>query len=149
MVRLAAKRGGAAYFVANLKAIPVPDASVAVATHLFAPFNSKEFARILRPNGTLFSVIPGARHLFGLKQALYDTPYVNDEKLPTCEELELVTTTKVAADITLASNADIEAVFQMTPYYYRTSARDKARLEDFETLDTPIEFVIAEYRKPL
>ena len=34
-------------------------------------------------------------------------------------------------------------------YYYRTSARDKARLEDFETLDTPIEFVIAEYRKPL
>lgn len=149
MVRLAAKRGGAAYFVANLKAIPVPDASVAVATHLFAPFNSKEFARILRPNGTLFSVIPGARHLFGLKQALYDTPYVNDEKLPTCEELELVTTTKVAADITLASNADIEAVFQMTPYYYRTSARDKARLENLETLDTPIEFVIAEYRKPL
>ena len=127
----------------------MPDASVAVATHLFAPFNSKEFARILRPNGTLFSVIPGARHLFGLKQALYDTPYLNDEKLPACEELELVTTTKVAADITLTSNADIEAVFQMTPYYYRTSARDKARLEELETLDTPIEFVIAEYRKPL
>lgn len=149
MVRLAAKRGGATYFVANLKAIPVPDASVAVATHLFAPFNSKEFARILRPDGTLFSVVPGARHLFGLKQVLYDTPYLNDEKLPACEELELVAMTKVSANITLASNADIEAVFQMTPYYYRTSARDKARLENLEALDTPIEFVITEYRKPL
>ncbi len=147
MVRLAAKRGRATYFVANLKAIPVPDASVAVATHLFAPFNETEFARILRPGGALLTVIPGERHLFGLKQALYDTPYLNDEKLPACSSLELVGTTKVAADITLTCPDDIEAVFQMTPYYYRTSARDKGKLAGLQTLDTPIEFVIAQYRK--
>ena len=147
MVRLAAKRGRATYFVANLKSIPVPDASVAVATHLFAPFNEAEFARVLQPGGTIFTVVPGARHLFGLKQALYDTPYLNDEKLPACSRLEPVGTEKVAADITLACPADIEAVFQMTPYYYRTSARDKAKLDELETLETPIEFLIAEYRK--
>lgn len=148
MVRLAAKRGGATYFVANLKDIPVPDASIAVATHLFAPFNETEFARVLQPGGAFFSVVPGARHLFGLKQALYDTPYLNDEKLPSCHTLELVGRTKVTADIVLGSAADIEAVFQMTPYYYRTSSRDKAKLAGLETLATPIEFVIGEYRKP-
>ncbi len=147
MVRLAAKRGCATYFVANLKSIPVPDANIAVATHLFAPFNEPEFARVLQPGGVLFTVVPGKRHLFGLKQALYDTPYLNDEKLPICSRLELVGTEKVVADITLACPADIEAVFQMTPYYYRTSAHDKAKLDGVETLETPIDFVIAMYRK--
>ena len=33
MVRLAAKRGGATYFVANMRAIPVADASIDMATH--------------------------------------------------------------------------------------------------------------------
>lgn len=146
MVRLAARRGGASYFVANMKAIPVADGTFDMVTHLFAPFNEREFARVLAPEGSLFTVVPGARHLFGLKEVLYDTPYLNDEKLPQTELLELVGTRKVAAQITLASQADIEAVFQMTPYYYRTRPADRERLAGLDTLKTDIEFVIAEYR---
>ena len=147
MVRLAAKRGGATCFVANMKAIPVADGSFDVATHLFAPFMEREFARVLKPGGTLFTVIPGERHLLGLKEVVYDTPYLNDERLPQTSELELVARHKVAADIVLATPADIEAVFQMTPYYYRTSERDRAKLAGLTELATPIEFVIGEYRK--
>ena len=147
MVRLAAKRRGATYFVANMKAIPVRDASFDMATHLFAPFNERELARVVKPGGTLLSVIPGARHLWGLKETLYDTPYENDERLPETTRFELMGTRKVDAQIALASSEDIEAVFQMTPYYYRTRPQDKARLEALETLETPIEFVIGEYRR--
>ena len=146
MVRLAAKRGGAEYFVANMKDIPVPSGAFDVVTELFAPFNGREFARVLAPEGSLFCVVPGARHLWGLKEVLYDTPYVNDEKLPQADELELVDTRKVAAHVTLASQRDIEAVFQMTPYYYRTRPADRARLAGLDTLETDIEFVIGEYR---
>ena len=146
MVRLAAKRGCATYFVANMKAIPVPDGAFGICTHLFAPFNEREFARVLAPEGSLYTVVPGARHLFGLKEVLYDTPYLNDERLPQTEELELVGTQKITSHITLASQEDIEAVFQMTPYYYRTRPADRERLAGLDTLDTDIEFVIAEYR---
>ena len=147
MVRLAAKRGGATYFVANLKAIPIADASVNVATHLFAPFNEREFARVLRPGGVLYTVIPGKRHLFGLKEAVYDTPYENDEKLPATETLRQVNLHRVSARIVLRSQEDIAAVFQMTPYYYRTRPSDRAKLDRLSTLETDIEFVIGEYRK--
>lgn len=147
MVRLAAKRGHATCFVANVKAIPVADGSFDVATHLFAPFAEGELARVLKPGGTLYTVVPGARHLWGLKEALYDTPYLNDERLPATTVLKEVGRRKLAADIVLASPADIEAVFQMTPYYYRTSARDRAKLAGIGTLATPVEFVIGEYRK--
>ena len=146
MVRLAAKRGDATYFVANMKDIPVADGAFDMVAELFAPFNEREFARVLAPEGSLYTVVPGARHLFGLKEVLYDTPYLNDEKLPKTMELKLVGTQRVSANITLQTQADIEAVFQMTPYYYRTRPTDKERLANLDTLKTDIDFIIAEYR---
>lgn len=148
MVRLAAKRGGAFCFVANLASIPVADGSFDYATHLFAPFHEREFSRILKSGGTLYSVVPGRRHLWALKERLYDNPYPNDEELPAAEALKLSGTQKLSAEITLGSPRDIDAVFRMTPYYYHTSQRDREKLAALETLTTEIEFVIAAYEKP-
>ena len=148
MVRLAAKRGSGIYFVANMAAIPLAENSMDYALHLFAPFNGAAFARILKPGGKLYTVVPGRYHLWGLKQALYETPYENDEKLPVTEELRFVSSQKVTAQITLASQEDIQAVFRMTPYFFHTSQQDKEKLIGLETLTTAIEFVIGEYEKP-
>lgn len=147
MVRLAAKRGNGVYFVANMASIPVGNATFDYAIHLFAPFNEKEFCRVLKPGGKLYTVIPGEKHLYGLKQALYDTPYFNDEKLPDTHQLKLVGCTKISAEILLENETDIDAVFRMTPYYFHTSQKDKEKLLGIKTLTTPIEFVIAEYEK--
>lgn len=147
MIRLAAKRGGAAYFVANLAAIPVADGSFDYAVHLFAPFQEAEFTRILKDNGRLYTVVPGSHHLYGLKQAIYETPYFNDEKLPQTDKLKLLSKCKISADITLANQEDIDAVFRMTPYYFHTSIQDKEKLKHIDTLKTKIEFVIGEYGK--
>lgn len=147
MVRLAAKRGKGTYFVANMASIPVADGSFDYAVHLFAPFNEKEFVRVLKSGGRLFTVIPGKEHLFGLKQAVYDTPYHNDEKLPETQELKLVSVQKIDSNIILTSQEDIDAVFRMTPYYFHTSVQDKEKLAAYDTLETPISFVIAEYVK--
>ena len=148
MVRLAAKRGNGTYFVANMAAIPVADASMDHAIHLFAPFQEKSFSRVLKPGGYLYSVVPGRFHLWELKQTLYDTPYENDEQLPETEQLKLVATHKVCARICLESQEDIQAVFRMTPYYFRTSEADKKKLLQKHTLETQIEFVIGVYQKP-
>ncbi len=147
MVRLAAKRGNGTYFVANMASIPLAEESMDYATHLFAPFIEEAFCRILKPGGRLYTVIPGRRHLWGLKEALYDTPYENDEKLPETKTLRLVSTRKVTDLITLASQEDIQAVFRMTPYYFHTAQDDKDKLLGLESLQTPVEFFIAEYEK--
>ena len=148
MVRLAAKRGNGTYFVANMASIPVAEASMNFCTHLFAPFNEAAFSRTLKPGGRLITVVPGKYHLWGLKQAVYDTPYENDEKLPETLILQPVSVQKVSAQVTLASNEDIQAVFRMTPYYFHTAQKDKDKLNEMEMLTTPVEFVIAEYVKP-
>lgn len=147
MVRLGAKRGGFTAFVANMASIPLADESIDYCTHLFAPFNGAEFSRVLKPGGRLYTVIPGSHHLWGLKKALYDTPYLNDEQLPETKDLKLLSTQKISASIHLQTPEDIEAVFHMTPYYFRTSPADKQKLAAYATLDTQIEFIIAEYEK--
>ncbi len=147
MVRLAAKRGRGTYFVANMASIPIAHESMDYATHLFAPFIEEAFCNVLKPGGRLYTVIPGRKHLWGLKQALYDTPYENDEKLPKTKLLRHISTTKVSDTITLRSYEDIRAVFRMTPYYFHTSRADKAKLEGLQELETPVEFVIVAYEK--
>ncbi len=147
MVRLAAKRGNGTYFVANMANIPVAEGSMDYCTHLFAPFNETAFARVLKDGGKLYTVIPGRFHLWGLKQAVYDTPYENDEQLPQTQQLRLISQRKVTAQITLNSQEDIQAVFRMTPYFFHTSQKDKDKLLGFESLTTPVEFVIGEYEK--
>lgn len=149
MVRLASKRGNGTYFVANMAAIPVLENSFDYAIHLFAPFNESAFAKVLKPGGRLYSVVPGRMHLFGLKQAIYDLPYENDEKLPATDHLRLIGCHKVSGEIDLASQSDIQAVFRMTPYYFHTSQKDKDKLLPLHSLRTTIEFVVAEYEKPL
>ena len=148
MVRLAAKRKcGAHFFVANIAAIPVRDGAVQAAFHLFAPFHAPEFGRILADDGVIITAIPGRNHLFGLKEILYDDPYRNDEKEPEADGLEVVERVRVASEITLESKQDIEALFRMTPYYYHTPTEGMNRLQQRDTLTTPIEFVLIIYKK--
>ena len=100
-----------------------------------------------KPGGKLYTVIPGETHLYGLKQVVYDAPYYNDEKLPETNCLVHTATHKLTTQIRLNCQEDIMAVFQMTPYYYRTSENDKAKISQLSYLDTDISFVIAEYTK--
>lgn len=147
MVRLAAKsKKGNTYFVANLADIPIADESIDTAVHLFAPFKDREFARVLKADGVLYSVIPGEKHLFEMKEILYDEPYKNDEKAPDSSALILTGRTKITDRITVTGE-ELKTLFSMTPYFYRTPRENKARLDTVDTLKLTVEFVILEYRK--
>lgn len=147
MVRLASKsRKQHQYFVANLSNIPIADGSIDTAIHLFAPFNEKEFSRVIKDDGVIYSVIPGKNHLYEMKEIIYDTPYKNDEKAPKTNELKLVSTTKVTDKVEINGD-DLRELFAMTPYYYRTSKEDIAKLDNIDSLTLTVDFVILEYRK--
>ncbi len=148
MIRLAAKRKDTSeYFVANLSRIPVKDKSVDIAFHLFAPFHEKEFKRIISDKGIIITAVAGEKHLFEMKEILYESPYKNDEAPPETNELILKEKRKVTKKIHLSSREDIAALFRMTPYYYRTGDRDKAKLESFDELDITVDFAIFIYEK--
>ena len=48
--------------------------------------------------------------------------------------------------ITLSSNEDVQALFLMTPYYYKTSAEDQKKLSAVRSLRVTTEFLLAVYQ---
>ena len=92
--------------------------------------------------------IPDVNHLFGLKSALYATPYKNKPESPELEGLDLIATERVHYTLKLRSAEEINALFMMTPYAYRTPPESRARLLSMLSLETEVEFVVFVYQKP-
>lgn len=148
MLRLCAKRKKSDLcFVANGNSIPLESESVDLAFHLFAPFNEKEFSRIVKNDGTIITVVAGENHLFELKEILYENPYKNDEAPPQTENLVLKEKRKFTKKVLLETKEDIDSLFKMTPYYYHTSDTDKAKLEAFDSLEVTTDFAVYIYKK--
>ena len=147
ILRLAAKREKQVEFaVASCYHLPFADETADLLLDCFSPLALEEFRRVLRPGGHFLYVVPGPDHLWELKQVLYDRPYPNEEKETPYEGFAYQSIVPVEGTITLPCQADIRALFQMTPYYYRTRPADKERLANLDTLQTDIDFIIAEYR---
>lgn len=137
----------AEFAVASIFELPLADRSVDLVTHLFAPMADREFARVLRPGGHLMTVTPGARHLWGLKAALYEKPYENPTEVRALDGFDFVREITVEDTITLTDPRDIEALYQMTPYAWKTGKEAAARLLALPRLETEISFQIHLYRK--
>lgn len=148
ILRHAAKRQRSIEFaVASSYHLPVADSSMDVLINCFSPLALEEFRRVLRPGGTFLYVVPAADHLWELKQVLYERPYPNEEKETPYEGFSYESIVPVDAEITLTSQNDIHALFQMTPYYWKTPKDGAERLAALETLTTRIAFRIHVFRK--
>lgn len=146
-LEIAAKRNKNIRFaVASVFHMPVPDSSFDLALNLFAPYAGEEYRRVLKPGGLLVLVVPGERHLWEMKEAVYPHPYPNEVKDPALEGFTLLSQERVETALRLPDSADIQSLFAMTPYTYRTSPQDKARLDALTSLKVRAEFELLCYR---
>ena len=135
------------FSVSSVFHLPVKSVSCDMLTTLFAPWCGEEFLRVLKTDGTLIMVIPGERHLWQLKPAIYDDPYLNEPKETIPDGFSLLEKIPVKSKIQLDNNSDIQDLFSMTPYYYKTSEEGHRRVEALQELETEIEFEILIYKK--
>ena len=108
--------------VASAFHLPVADRSVDLLLNLFAPYCGEEFWwRLLKRGGLMLMVIPSKRHLWELKQAVYDSPYENEVKGYDLPEFELLKIRKIKDTIT----------FRMSAGYSKLIYDDSVFLQDF------------------
>ena len=138
---------GAAFAVGSIFSLPVGDASCDVVTNLFAPCCESEFSRVLKNNGHLILVGAGERHLMGLKQVLYENPYLNPGRADLPTDMKETDRRRLTYTVTVEGRETIEALFSMTPYYWRTSEADRIKLQKIDTLQTELDFDIFIYQK--
>lgn len=144
--RTAGKSDRLAYAVAGIFDLPLPDACADLALSLFAPCPDREFFRVLRPGGILLLGVAGPRHLFGLKEVLYESPYENPLREDSYADLSMIgrETTRY---VTAIDGAHIGELFSMTPYYYRTPRASAERLLAMPRVTTEVEVDWLIFRK--
>ena len=151
-IEMAAKRAkamqaGAGFAVGSIFSLPVLDASVDTVVNIFAPCSEAEFSRVLKAGGHLLLVGAGERHLMGLKRAIYDNVYENAARADLPQGMKQIERASCRYEITVRGNDAICALFSMTPYYWRTSPTDRAKLEGIEELTTELDFDLFLYEK--
>lgn len=144
--KAARRERDAEFAVASVYHLPMVDDTVDVLLNCFSPLALDEFRRVLRSGGTYLYVVPGARHLWELKQVLYDEPYENAEEETPYEGFayEDIISVEFAMDLDAAALQDL---FRMTPYYWKTPRSGSERLAALDRLEVTASFRIHIFRR--
>ncbi len=134
------------YAVAGIFDMPLPDDSYDAVLSVFAPVPEAEAYRILKPKGILIVAHPGRRHLMGFKSLLYEKPYENEEKDFAFKGFEKLYDRRSAYEIEIPGE-QLDNLFLMTPYYWKTSREDAEKLTSAISLTTELDFILSVYRK--
>jgi 23S rRNA (guanine745-N1)-methyltransferase len=151
-VRMAARRYKSVRFiVADVKdRLVLADSAIDVLLDIFAPRNVAEFARVLAPRGTVLVVIPGARHLLQLREAL---PLIGiQENKPRQVEAQFAplftlcdtTTTSYTASLT---REEIAQLVMMTPNYWHQPEKLMEQIEGLDAMELAVEFVCMVFQR--
>lgn len=136
--------------VASVFRLPIQSGSVDMAAVIFAPFHTEELKRILKKDGTVVTAIPDERHLFGLKSLVYEKPYLNEVKPYDIEGFEFIGESRISYTLSIESQEHLNALFMMTPYYYKTSPADSNKVYSYfgthDSFSTEAAFRILKYK---
>ena len=141
--RILNKTENALFMVSSIFEMPVKANEADCAVSIFAPVAWGEFARIIKPDGHLVICAAGKDHLLGLKKALYEDVYLNTpEKLVPGEGFVEISRKNLKYTVKICDNQEICDLFAMTPYYWKTSKDDAAKLKELDVLETVLDFDI-------
>ena len=147
ILRAAAKRDRDIEFaVASSYHLPAADGCADLLLDCFSPLALEEFRRVLRPGGRMIYVVPGAEHLYQMKAVLYEKPYKNPVQQVEYPGFCAIDEREVQGTITVPA-AQLEALFAMTPYYWKTPRDGAARLAALPQLTTTIAFRFLVFEK--
>ena len=140
-VKKAARRCPAGEFaVGTLYHLPVADSSIDLLVNCFSPLAAEEFARVVRPGGKFLYVVPGPRHLWELKETVYERPYENQEKREEYPGFRYLDVVPVETRFTLPSAQAVSDLFRMTPYYWKSPKSGVERLAGLDSLTVTGQF---------
>lgn len=137
----AKKQPNARFVVASSNRMPYPNQYFDFVLRVFAPSDDVELMRVLKSSGLLLTVTPGPRHLWQLKQHIY-----NEVKEHPTEGLvplgfERVVAERLSYKITPDSQQRM-ALLQMTPFAWRASESAQEALRSISEFEIETDFIL-------
>ncbi len=147
-IRLAAKHYADIEFaVASSFALPVAPASQDVVVRIFAPSQDSEIIRVLKPGGIYLEVTPAPRHLWVLREALYDVPREHENSRDKFPYLQSAKSASCEFDVDL-SQGMLRELLAMTPFAHRGHREKRERLQNDGGRKVGMAFSLRVFQKP-
>ncbi len=146
-IRYAAKRyRGCQFSVASSHRLPFADQSLDAVLRIYAPCKADELKRVIRHQGVVVTVTPAARHLYQLREGIYDDVRLHDEAHETIDGFSLLGEEKL--NYTMPLNGD-EALdlLQMTPFAWKATEKFRRSLSHSSSFKCEADFTIRVYQK--
>lgn len=117
---------------------------------IFAPCDFTEFSRVLKPSGYLVVCQPNANHLLELREILFnEVTSIGQNTLLTkaaeCFTLEEVSPLQFHCE--LNAKQDIKNLLTMTPFYFKSSPLQQAKLFALEKLHLTVDVTFRVFKR--
>lgn len=136
----------AQYVVANVFHMPLANECADAVLSVFAPYALDEIHRVLKNKGYFVKVGPAPKHLLEMKKIIYDQIYENEIEEIQDERFQKIDEYSLQYTFHIMNKEDIHALFQMTPYYWKSPKEGSERLLLQEALECSAHFQIEVYK---
>ncbi|WP_237386899.1 23S rRNA (guanine(745)-N(1))-methyltransferase [Xenorhabdus sp. Sc-CR9] len=146
-VRYGAKRYPNVNFcVASSHRLPFADNSLDGVLRIYAPCKATELARVVKQHGIVLTVTPGSRHLYQLKELIYQEVHLHPDNCEQWDGFELISTETLAYEMSL-NGEQAHDLLQMTPFAWRASEEVKTHLMLKKQFNCEADFTLKMYRR--
>lgn len=146
VAKAAKKHAQGHYAVASSEYLPLQDESIDLAFKIYAPANDSELARVIKANGYLISVTPAPRHLWQLREFIYDDVRAHQTKDTLFNGFTKISNHHLSYDITPDSVNRLR-LLHMTPFAWKANESVTQEIEKANELTIELDFYIGLYQK--
>lgn len=137
----AKKQPNGHFIVASNKQLPYADNYFDLLLKVYAPSNNAEIKRLLKTQGKLLIVTPGARHLWQLKQFIYKKVNEHTTSVDLPEGFEQLESQRISYTIQPDQNNRM-ALLQMTPFTWRAKSEIQNQIQRAKGLVIETDFIL-------
>ena len=142
IIAAAKKQPDAHFIVASSERMPYSDEYFNMLFRVYAPSNDLEINRVLKTNGLLLTVTPGPRHLWQLKEFIYQDAKEHEALPPLPKGFESLSSQHLSYKIQPNQEQRL-ALLQMTPFAWRADEATQKAIQQAHNLEIETDFILS------
>lgn len=147
-VRYAAKRNKSVNFcVASAYAVPLADNSLDLLLRIYAPSLDSELQRLIKQGGYLLTVTPAPRHLFQLRERIYQQVNEHAQENTPPAGFSKVKQVNLAYSLHITEASTLQNLIKMTPFFWKFTEQIMADLLQEKSWSVECDFNIEVYQR--
>lgn len=137
------------FCVASAFNMPIESDSIDLLYRIYAPSSDTELERVIKKGGYLVTVTPGDRHLYNLREIIYDKVLNLSTKSDESDIFSVIGQESLHYNMHIKEQQSMSNLIDMTPFGWKIKPEDRETLLSQGTWDIECDFTITILQKTI